>query len=56
MGRWLGIIRCEMKLHSQSQTSPNGAAIEVWEKNIISSYSLLGMWLPIHARIKVNPR
>ena len=23
---------------------------------VISSYTLLGMWLPIHAEIKVNPR
>ena len=33
----------------------NGPTVEVWEWIIISSHTLLGMWLVIHAEIKVNP-
>ena len=33
----------------------NGATVEVEEWKSISSHTLLGMWLLIHAGIKVNP-
>ena len=33
----------------------NGATVEVWNGKVISSHTLLGMWLLIHAGIKVNP-
>ena len=32
----------------------NGAAVEVCEWMVILSYTLWGMWLLIHAGIKVN--
>ena len=31
----------------------NSAAVEVWNGFVISSHTLLGMWLLIHARIKI---
>ena len=37
----------------------NGAAVEVWEFinwPVISSHTLLGILLRIHAGIKINPR
>ena len=32
----------------------NGATFEVWERKVISSYTLLIMWLLIRAGIKVR--
>ena len=34
----------------------NGYTVEVWEWWVISSHTLLGMWLLIHAGIKVELR
>ena len=33
----------------------NGAATDIWNRQVISSHILLDLWLLIHAGIKVNP-
>ena len=48
------IIKCKMKLHILSQTS-TVQSLKLRNGWVIPSHTLLGMWLLIHAGIKVDP-
>ena len=47
------ILKCRVKLLNHSQTF-NGSTDEVWKWISNFIHTLLGVWLLIHAEIKVN--